>query len=162
MQQMGMQQVCLTQIAQAVLNTSLKVFFFFNRNEIYNSSGIYFNVLLFCKEMLYISSNHLQMDGKGRMCLGIPNTRFTNNPAAHLRHSSAPGESPADIKDKEGSTGLMKNSLLEDLILMLTIKENRRYSIPSKAKTLSLFRASQNQNRNNLFPTVLQRKKNIE
>lgn len=56
--------------------------------------------------MLYISSNHLQMDGKGRMCLGIPNTRFTNNPAAHLRHSSAPGESPADIKDKEGSTGV--------------------------------------------------------
>lgn len=117
--------------------------------------------ILFCKEMLYISSNYFQMDGKGRMCLGIPNTCFTNNPSTHLHHSSAPGESPADIKDKE-APGLMKNSLFADLILMLTIKENRRYSIPSKAKTLHLFRASQNQNRNNLFPTVLQRKKKIE
>lgn len=56
--------------------------------------------------MLYISSNHLQMDGKGRMCLGIPNTCFTNDPATHRHHSSASGESPADIKDKEGSTGV--------------------------------------------------------
>lgn len=56
--------------------------------------------------MLYISPNHLQMDGKGRMCLGIPNTCFANNPVTHLRHSSAPGESPADIKDKKGSTGV--------------------------------------------------------
>lgn len=56
--------------------------------------------------MLYILSNHLQMDGKGRMCLGIPNTCFANNPVTHLHRSSAVGKWPADIKDKEGSTGV--------------------------------------------------------
>lgn len=84
--------------------------------------------------MLYISSNHLQMDGKGRMCLGIPNTRFTNNPAAHLRHSSAPGESPADIKDKEGSTGVNEKQLALRLNSYVNNqrKQKIQYSFQSK------------------------------
>lgn len=32
--------------------------------------------MLFCKEVLHISSDHLQMEGKGWMCLGIPQYMF--------------------------------------------------------------------------------------
>lgn len=125
--------MCLTQIAQAALNTSSKVLFFF-LIVIKFMTLLRFISILFCKEMLYISSNHLQMDGKGRMCLGIPSTSFTNNLSTHLHHSSALGESPPDIKDKEGSTRVNEKQPVCRLNFYVNNQRKQKIQYPFQSK----------------------------